>query len=165
MALGGGYCSAADVQVHRPHHVISDTSTPTEIQVVGEIQSLSAVVDGRLAAAGFTVPVPASAIQSRDYLRRAVAYGVAALVENQQVAGVGGAPEGENRYWALFEMMIASVEKNTAILKDAPNTGGGGGEPPIESFFTNNPSDDLEAGITGRLEGSAVPRFRMSQNF
>lgn len=165
MATSGGYCSAADVQVHRPHHAISATSIPSEIQVVGEIQSLSALVDGRLAAAGFSVPLPASAIQARDYLRRAVAYGVAALVENQQVAGVGGAPEGENRYWALFESMLAAIERKAAILSDAPNLSGGGGEPPIESFFTNNPSADPAVGITGRLEGTARPRFTMSQEF
>lgn len=167
------YAEVVAVQVYRPQHTISTASKPTTAQVETLLDNLSARVDGVLARLGFTTPISSvTSPAAFAYLKAAVAVGVAGQIEDGQRAGISSTDDSRVRshYWQDYVDLMRAVEEQPGILTDAVRTTvaadkGGRGEPVIESFFTNNPTDDLESGQTGLLEGSAVPRFRVSQEF
>lgn len=166
------YCTVSDVQAKRPQHPITSSSKPSTAEVQTLINDLSQMVDGRLAALGFVTPITGSI--STAYLRTAVSFGVAGLVELQQRAGIaaaGGDRDTAPRsiYYTLFEQMIAAVEKNENVLIDALSASAehlqGAEGPVLASFFTKYPDDDVSSGQRGRLTSTAVPRFETRTEF
>lgn len=161
------YCTIADVQAHRPQHLITTTSKPTQSQVEAEITALGTYVNGRLASAGFSVPVTTGAV-SLAYLRTLLSYGVAGIIEDQQKAGLDDGKETQPRrsyFTQLFTQMLQAVIDAPTTLIDATRSTDAAVRRSIESFFTNNPTDDVTAGQRGRLTGTAVPRFEIRKEF
>lgn len=165
-----GYCTVPDVQALRPQHLITATSKPNTAQVEQMIENLSAQVDGRVCQLGYITPVTSGATSLR-YLRSMVSFGVAGLIEDTQRAGIAGESSGANavrsNLWTIYEQMLQALVETPGILCDAPEqTGiGGGGNFPIESYFTNNPSDDAQVGQSGLLGVTAQPRFAIRKEF
>lgn len=161
-----GYTTIVDVQALRPQHLITTTSKPNIAQVEQMIENLSAQADAHICNLGFIVPITGTA--SLKYLRSMLTFGVAGLIEDTQRAGIASDSTAvRSNLWTIYEQMLEALKLTPGILCDAPQQPGvgAGGNPPIESYFTNHPDDDAEAGQSGLLGVTARPRFAIRQEF
>src|SRR3990167_5421435 len=141
------YCTSGDVQALNSQIVFTSISHPNQNEINSIISQIAGIIDARLSAVGFTVPVGTGYSVASGMLLTLNAIGAAALVENSRRLAVSTA-EGEppNRYWT--------------ILNDAPRASWSQG---ATSYAVDNPDDDDDAGL--QVEEHLKPKFRKGQVF
>ena len=155
------YCTSGDVQALNSQIVFSATSHPNQNEIVAIISQVASIIDARLSAVGFTVPVGTGYSVASGMLLTINAIGAAALVENSRKIGVTTV-EGEppSRYWTIFNQQLNAIEKNPQILNDAPRSTWSQG---ATSYAVDNPDDDDDVGL--QVEDHLKPKFRKGQVF
>jgi len=155
------YCTSGDVQALNSQIVFTSISHPNQNEINSIISQIAGIIDARLSAVGFTVPVGTGYSVASGMLLTLNAIGAAALVENSRRLAVSTA-EGEppNRYWTIFNQQLSAIEKNPQILNDAPRASWSQG---ATSYAVDNPDDDDDAGL--QVEEHLKPKFRKGQVF
>lgn len=155
-----GYCSESDVGALNAQREYNNTSKPTSSQVNTMIDHVAALMDARLSALGFTVPV-VSAAKSQSLLKIINTLGAASMAEEAiYYEGSEAQVVRDPKYrdlWKRFETEMKRIEANPLLLSDAtwaevtdirPAVG------ELTSYHQENP--DAE-GLT--------PRFEMGEKF
>lgn len=153
-----GYCSVPDVNTNNVQRTYNNDSKPTSPQVNTMIDSVAAMMDARLEAIGFTVPV-VSAPKSLALLKIINALGGAAMAEESIYEGAV-TTDVRPKYvdlWKRFETEMKRIEGNPLLLFDATwaevtSTRPVSGD--LTSYHQENPGAD---GI--------APRFEMGEKF
>lgn len=164
-----GYCTVDDVRALRPQLTISASSKPSTSDIQRVIDQISGHIDGIMAAENLMVPlVEATSPISFKYVQACVMWGVAGMAEDQQRAAVAGGPGGQevrNDYYDQYLKCIEKISEDPGILVDTPQQPGTNVKQ-IQSFFTENPTDDPNQGLLAQMRGtSAEPRFSIRQEF
>ena len=114
------YCQTTDVASELPRITIDATTEPTMGEVDGWCEEISAEMDGRLAAAGITVPVTAPPAHARAtlWLKRIAVCGVAARV--LRALQFGDEPDGRADWYEMkYDGDLGRIESKPALLSDA----------------------------------------------
>lgn len=98
------YATVGDVAGLTPLRTFTGSSKPTSTQVIGFLTETSAVLDGILAARGYTLPVPVTATAALELLEHYNAIGGWCYTEQ-------GAPQSDmretaERAWANAQKML-----------------------------------------------------------
>ena len=118
-----GYCEAADVQARFGQQTFASGSVPTTTQVEGFITDGFNIINGILAAVGYSTPVETSATKaSRVLLRMNADYAASEAHLAAFSAGVGGVPEQAEFLEGRFNKMVTRLEKGHLSLEDATTT-------------------------------------------
>lgn len=155
-----GYCSESDVGIINAQRIYNDSSKPTSSQVNSMIDHVAALMDARLNALGFTIPV-VSAPKSQNLLKTINALGAAAMAEEAIYYDGSEAQVVRNpKYldlWKRYEAEMKRIEANPLLLSDATWTEVTDIRPAVgelTSYHQENPgADGLE------------PRFEMGEKF
>jgi len=164
-----GYCTTADVQALRPQLTLTTVSKPSLADVEVAIGQVSDHINGIMAGLSILVPlnVTVSPI-AYGYVKACVQWAVAGLMEDQQRAGVSRTSDGQvqNDYYSQYLDCIKAITEKPLILADALQATGAAAQRKIESFFTHNPTDDVEQGMVPKMrDTSAANRFSIRQEF
>ena len=152
------YCSVSDVNNINVQRTYDSDSKPTSSQVNAMVDNVASLMDARLEAVGFTVPV-VSAPKSQGLLKIINAFGGAAMAEEAIYEGAV-TTDVRPKYvdlWKRYEAEMKRIEGNPLLLSDAtweditstrPTSGS------VTSYPQDNPDAD---GIE--------PRFEMGEKF
>ena len=134
------YATLGNVREQNPRAVYSDSSSPSEAQVIQLLEDVAAEIDTRLAAAGFTVPVTAPAALLAT-VTRLNAMGAAAMAQMgmfPETVGAGPGTDLGSRLWRMYtEGLDALVEAGPPQTKGAWAS--------ARSYATDNPTDTTTA--------------------
>lgn len=151
------YCSVPDVNTINVQRTYSNDSTPTNVQVNTMVGSVASMMDARLEAVGFTVPIT-SAPKSQALLKIINAVGAAAMAEEAIYEGAV-TTDVRPKYvdlWKRYEAEMKRIEGNPLLLSDAtweditstrPTSGN------VTSFPQDNPDANND------------PRFEITEKF
>lgn len=110
------YCTKSNVEAYNTEKGYSNESMPNSFDVEKLIANVAALMDGRLGAIGFTVPITGSI--SLAIVKTINVLGAAAMAENAAYAG-----EKISKYsellWERYEAEMKRIEANPQILSDA----------------------------------------------
>jgi hypothetical protein len=165
-----GYCLVADVQHLRPQITFAAGTKPSTADVQTAIDQVSDHINGIIGGLGITVPLNSQTSPiSYGYIRACVMWGVAGLLEDAQRAAISGNPGSQqvkNDYHDQYLACIEAITEKPGILVDAIPSTDAAAQRNIASFFTHNPSGDVENGLTSQLTAhDTLPRFNMRQSF
>lgn len=148
------YCKKADVENLLSQRDYDSDSEPASLQLENIIDNVAALIDSRLGAIGFTVPVTGDS--SLAVLKIINALGAAGLAEKSTVTGVESADEQAKTFWELYEKEMERIEAKPLILSDAEFTVDGATHPGsnLSSLYQDYPS-------TLGLD----PRFEIAEKF
>ena len=150
-----GYCEATDVE-RLTGKDYTTTSAPTTAQVETEIKEAFPEMNGRLQAAGYTVPIPTTATAASLILKRITARKVAAAAE-AQVPGIKEEPARAKVWREEAEGQLDLIGKGKMSLVDATTTDDTavleGAQEPAGSFDLNDDDEEKDPVFDKDMKG------------
>lgn len=157
------YAVLADVQARVAKFTIDANSKPSSTQATQFIADIEVMMDARFAVLGFAVPITGA--KSLALCKIISAHGsAAAFLRAAFQAGEDAADETRKEEQRIYDELMAAIEKNAAILPDAPRTTTittGAGISGLRGWPLDHPSD-VET-VESSIDNS--PQFRAREKW